>query len=234
MNQTMMFDTPRTILNEDIPAYKVKKYGVEYLSYRDLLAVIIGSAKALDIADKITMRWGQPIKLLQADVYDLASIKGVGEATARKIKAALQLGVTVAKDRYIADNNYKIGSPDDIANLFRVEMSAHTQEVVKIVTLDTRNVIINDHDLYKGTKNSQYIKVGEIYRVAITDNAAGIIVMHNHPSGDPQPSSDDISLTKHLSDAGKALDIDFLDHIVIGGGSYKSIRQAYSSAFLDL
>jgi len=228
----MMFDTPKVVLEEEKPGYKVKQYGMEYLSYRELLSVLVGGSHALDVADIIVARWSSPIKLLQADIYDLASIKGVGESTATKIRAALQIGITLSKERYVADNEYTVHSPQDIAEFYKLEMSTHNQEVLKVILLNTRNIIIKDINLYKGTKNMSNINIGETYREAIKANAAAIIVMHNHPSGNPCPSSDDISITKHLCEAGKTLDIELLDHIIIGGGNYVSIKAEYSSAFI--
>ncbi|MCK4489060.1 MAG: hypothetical protein KAU23_02310, partial [Anaerolineales bacterium] len=118
-----------------------------------------------------------------------------------------------------------IHSPEDAADLVQYEMSALTQEELRVIILNTRNHVIKIVTLYKGSLNSSQIRVGEIFRPAIRLNAAAIIVAHNHPSSDPSPSPDDICITRAIIKAGKLLDIQTLDHLIIGGNRFVSLNR---------
>lgn len=116
-------------------------------------------------------------------------------------------------------------SPEDAAALIVTDMSCLEREQLRVLTLNTRNRILNIHLVYQGSLNSSQVRVGELFKPAILDNAAAIIVAHNHPSGDVTPSPDDVAVTRAIVDAGKLLDIDVLDHLVIAGGEFVSLKQ---------
>jgi len=150
-------------------------------------------------------------------------INGIGPAQAARIKAALEFGrrlmLTAPEGRYV------IRSPADVAQLLMAEMSHLEQEHFKVLLLDTRNRMIDDVTLYIGSLNASHIRVGEVYRDAIRQNAASIIVAHNHPSGDPTPSPEDVAVTRHIVKAGNTMDIELLDHLVIGKQRFVSLRE---------
>jgi DNA repair protein RadC len=118
-----------------------------------------------------------------------------------------------------------IQSPADASALVKYDMSALEQEELWVMLLDTRNRLIFLEKLYRGSLNSSMVRVGEVFKGAIRRNAASILVIHNHPSGDPSPSPEDIALTRAVVSAGKLLDIDVLDHLVIGGGKFISMKE---------
>ncbi len=118
-----------------------------------------------------------------------------------------------------------IQSPEEAATLIIIEMSCLEREQLRILTLNTRNRLLNMHLIYQGSLNSSQVRVGELFKPAILENAASIIVAHNHPSGDATPSPDDVAVTRAIVEAGKLLDIDVLDHLVIAGGKFVSLKQ---------
>jgi DNA repair protein RadC len=119
----------------------------------------------------------------------------------------------------------KIVSPDDVLALIGLDMALQEQEQIRIVMLNTRNEVINIRTLYQGTTNNAHVRVSEIFREAVRLNAMAIVVAHNHPSGDPTPSSADIELTRHICDAGDTLDIKVMDHLIVGHGRHVSLRR---------
>jgi DNA repair protein RadC len=150
-------------------------------------------------------------------------IKGIGEAKAVEIKAALELG-----RRLIASSPQekpKISSPADAANLLMSEMSLLEQEHLRLLLLDTRNNVLASPTVYVGSLNTSVIRVAELFRAALKENAAAIIVAHNHPSGDPSPSPEDINVTKQIVKAGEIIDIEVLDHIIIGQQRFVSLKE---------
>jgi len=143
-------------------------------------------------------------------------------AKAAQIKAALELGYRKEKE---AVEQEKIQSPEQAAQLILYEMSALDQEELWVILLNTRNHVQLIETIYRGSLNSSQVRVGELFKSAVRRNAASIIVAHNHPSGDPTPSPDDIAVTKAIVEAGKLLDVDVLDHLVIGSGKFVSLKQ---------
>jgi len=147
----------------------------------------------------------------------------VGPARAARIRAAFELGrlVTITA----VGERPSIHSPADIAALVQYEMSALEQEELRVILLDTRNSVMDVVTVYKGSLNSSQVRVGELFKEAIRRNAAAVVLIHNHPSGDPTPSPDDVAVTRAIVEAGKLLDIEVLDHLVIGAGRYISLKE---------
>jgi DNA repair protein RadC len=150
-------------------------------------------------------------------------LHGVGPAKAAQIKAAIELGRRLLVES--PEDRPAIHSPGDAAGLLLFEMSALEQEELRIILLDVRNRVVDITTLYRGSVSSSQVRVGELFKTAVRRNASSIIVVHNHPSGDPAPSPDDVSLTRGIVQAGKLLDIDVLDHLVIGQGRWVSLKE---------
>jgi len=140
-----------------------------------------------------------------------------------QIKAALELGRRLLVSS--PDDRPQVLSPGDAANLLMLEMGLLEQEHLRIVLLDTRNRVLSISTVYIGSLNTSMVRVGELFREAIRHNAAAVIVAHNHPSGDPTPSPEDVAVTKQIVQAGKLLDISVLDHIVVGRGRFVSLKE---------
>jgi DNA repair protein RadC len=147
----------------------------------------------------------------------------VGPAKAAQIKAALELGRRLLAEN--PDERPQVRSPTDAANLVLSEMSLLEQEHMRVLLLDTKNRVVASEDVYKGSLNTSLIRVGEIFRKAIRANSASLIVVHNHPSGDPTPSPEDVAVTRQIVEAGKLLDVDVLDHLIIGQQRFVSLKE---------
>jgi DNA repair protein RadC len=161
--------------------------------------------------------------LVQASHDELCGAHGFGEAKATQIKAALELG-----RRLLATAPYErpqVRSPGDAASLLMLEMGLLEQEQLRTLLLDTKNTLLRVVHVYTGSLNTAVVRVGEVFREAIRANCASIIVVHNHPSGDPTPSPEDVRVTEQLVAAGRLLDIEVLDHLVIGHNRYVSLKE---------
>ncbi len=146
---------------------------------------------------------------------------------AERLQSVLQWLREAVERTYGPRGQRRISTPEDVAALLLYEMSAYEQEVLRAVLLDTRNQVLRIHDVVRGSVNSAQVRIAEVFREAVRLNATALILAHNHPSGDPTPSSDDIALTRLVVEAGKLLDIEVLDHLVIGGGRYVSLRERH-------
>ena len=157
-----------------------------------------------------------------ADYAELVKTRGVGPAKAAQLKAAIELGRRLAAAE--PGERPVIQSPAQAAELLMYEMGALEKEHLRVLLLDTRNRLQRIVEVYQGSLNSSLIRIAEVFRDAVRSNAASIIVAHNHPSGDPSPSPEDVAVTKALIEAGKLLDIEVLDHLIIGRGRFISIK----------
>jgi len=205
------------------PVNRLREVGPTSISTTELLACLLQTPDALHQAQELLVQFGGLPGLVNAADAEIMQINGIGPAQAARIKAALEFGrrlmLTAPEDRYT------IRSPGDIAQLLMAEMSHLEQEHFKVLLLDTRNRVIDDVTLYIGTLNASHIHVGEVFRHAIRQNAATIIVVHNHPSGDPTPSPEDVEVTRQISAAGNLVDIELLDHLIIGKQRFVSLRE---------
>lgn len=154
---------------------------------------------------------------------EVCSQHGIGPAKAAQIKAAIELGRRLAVA--VPDERPTVRSPDDAAALVQYEMSALEHEELRVMLLDVRNRVLDTVTIYRGSATSAQVRVGELFKAAIRRNATAIIVVHNHPSGDPSPSPEDIALTRSIVQSGNLLDIGVLDHLVIGRGRYVSLKE---------
>jgi DNA repair protein RadC len=209
---------------EERPRERLSRLGANTLNKSELLAILvrvgIPGESAIDLSTMLLKKFGGLKGIHQAEFGDLCCVKGIGPAKAAQIKAAIELGRRMAEED--PEERSTIHSSQDVYERVQYEMMAYTQEHLWILLLNTRNQVISIEKLYKGSLNSSTVRVGEIFKAAIQRSSASLIVVHNHPSGDPTPSPEDIALTRALVQAGKLLDIPVLDHVVIGMGRYKS------------
>jgi DNA repair protein RadC len=161
--------------------------------------------------------------LHRAPIEELINQHGIGEAKAAQIKAAIELGRRLTLEA--PEERPTINSPADAAALVQYEMSALEQEHLRVLLMDTRNHVLDISEIYRGSVNTSQVRVGEVFKAAIRRNATAIIVVHNHPSGDPTPSPDDVAVTRAFVQAGKLVDVDVLDHLIIGRGKYVSMKE---------
>lgn len=211
----------------DRPRERLIKYGPEALSNSELLAIIIRTGtknvNALSLAQTI-LSLGDGLKFLkESSIQELSSISGIGNSKAAIIKASVELGNRVRS--FKGRENIKITSPKDVANMLLDDMRYLKKEHFKVVFLNVKNVVIDVSDLSIGSLNSSIVHPREVYYDAIKKTAYSIIVCHNHPSGDPTPSKEDISITKRLIEVGKIIGIELLDHIIIGNDDYISFKE---------
>jgi DNA repair protein RadC len=151
-------------------------------------------------------------------------VKGIGQAKAAQLLAAVEIGRRIAIST--PDERPTISSPADAANLLMYQLAPLEQEYLYVILLDTRNRLIGrPFEVYHGSLNTSLIRIGEVFREAVKANAAGLIVVHNHPSGDPAPSPEDVAVTRALVEAGKLLDVEVLDHLVIGRQRFVSLKE---------
>lgn len=209
------------------PRERLIHLGERSLSNAELLGIImrtgVGGENVVRLAERTLVFSGGLPGLARLSVTELMEIKGIGEVKAVEIKAALELG-----RRLVASSpteKPKISSPADAANLLMSEMSLLEQEHLRLLLLDTRNNVLASPTVYVGSLNTSVIRVAELFRAALKENAAAIIVAHNHPSGDPSPSPEDINVTKQIVKAGEIIDIEVLDHIIIGQQRYVSLKE---------
>jgi DNA repair protein RadC len=204
------------------PVWRVA-YQADGCSMVELLATIVGGSHQLEISHELMTRFGSVRAISKATCDELAAIDGIGTAGASRLRAALELSrLLSAPDQ---DNPPTINSPEDAAALMMYRMQSLEQEHMFVILLNTRNHVIGDPVLiYRGTLNSTSIRMAELLRPAVRANAASIILMHNHPSGDPTPSPEDVHITRSIVDAGKMLDLQILDHIIIGQGRFTSLK----------
>jgi DNA repair protein RadC len=210
------------------PRERLRDAGAGSLSNGELLAILLRTGTArenvLRQAGRLLSTWGGLTGLARAGFADLCAEHGMGEAKACQVIAALELGKRLAVS-ISTEERPQISSPDQVAALLQTEMSLIAQESLRAVLLSTKNHVIGVREIYKGSVNSAQVRVGEVFREAVRENCPSIIVVHNHPSGDPTPSPDDIAVTRDMIQAGSLLDIEVLDHIVIAGGRWVSMKQ---------
>jgi DNA repair protein RadC len=180
----------------------------------------------LDLSDYLLRQFDGLRGLSNASVAEITeSVHGLGPAKAAQVLAALELGRRVAT--LSPEERPQVKSPTDAANLLMGDMSYFQQEHLRVLLLNTKNFVINNwrESLYKGSLNSSVVRVAEVFREAIRCNAAALIVAHNHPSGDPTPSPEDIRVTRDIRQAGSLLDIELLDHVIIGAQRFVSMKE---------
>ena len=217
----------RDLAASDKPRERLLHVGERAVSTAELIAIIIrvgvAGENVVRLSERILAYFGGLPGLARASVAELETVKGIGTAKAVQIKAALELGRRLMASA--PEERSKVTSPGDAANLLIPEMALLEQEHLRLVLLDTRNHVLSTPTIYIGSLNTSVVRVGELFRAAIKENAAAIIVAHNHPSGDPSPSPEDVNVTRQIVKAGQLLDIEVLDHVIIGGQRYVSLKE---------
>jgi DNA repair protein RadC len=224
---TYTHPTIRELPNELRPVTRMSYTGPAALSDSETLSIILGSgrkgANAVRLAETILVRFGGLAGIAQASDEELRAIAGIGPTKAAQMRASIELGKRLMGSR-MADT-VTVRSPADVANLLMLEMSLLEQEELRVLVLNTKNALIKTVTVYKGSLNTAVARVGEVFREAVRANAASIVALHNHPSGDPTPSPEDVRLTEMLVEAGKLLDIAVLDHIILGRNRFVSLKE---------
>ncbi len=209
------------------PRERLRDYGAGSLSNAELLAILLRtgskSENVLNMSSRILSQFGGLGGLAKATFRELCAEKQLGEAKVAQLKAGLELGKRLSSVQ--PNERISISNPQDVANLLMAEMSLMDQEHLRVVLLNTKNQVLSVPEIYKGSVNSSMVRVSEVFRDAIKENCPSIVVVHNHPSGNPAPSSQDVELTTHLVRAGRLLDIEVLDHIVIGQQNFVSLKE---------
>jgi len=212
---------------EDRPRERLRKVGVDNLSLQELLALIIERGKknqnVLTIAQNLLAHFGNLTKIKEASIEELQEITGIGFATACKLQAAFKLGekAQTRHKRY----DQKIENPEDVFNLLKNRIGNKKKECFVILSLNSRNHLIHIDDVTVGSLNINAVHPREVFAPAIANRAAQIILAHNHPSGDPKPSKEDLKITKRLIDAGKIMGIGVSDHVTITKTGFLSLKR---------
>jgi len=215
-------------LPEDLqPRERIHNYGPEVLSNKEILAIILRTGSqgenVLDLAERILTETSGLRGLARLSLHELQQISGIGQAKAAQVKAALELGRRVI----CADPSSRpvINSPSDVAELVMEEMRVLDREHFRIIHLSTRNNVLGISSVSVGSLNSSIVHPRECFKEAIRRNANTVILLHNHPSGDPAPSREDIDITKRLAEGGRILGIEVLDHVIIGDKNFVSLKE---------
>ena len=209
------------------PRERLRDAGAAALSNTELLAILLRTGtpaeNVLDLSTRILAHFNGLAGLARATHSDLCALYGFGDAKSAQLLAAIELG----RRLQLANGPVRvvINSPEDVANTVSGDMADFDQEHFRVLVLDTKNHVLATPDVFVGSVNSTSIRTAEVFREAVRRNAPGIILVHNHPSGDPEPSAEDASVTREIVAAGKALDIDVLDHVVIGRDGFVSLKE---------
>ncbi len=223
----MPYLTIKELPADERPRERMQLRGPQSLSNADLLAILLSTGlkgePVTAMAERLLVTFGGLGGMLRADLEEIAAERGMGPAKATTIKAALELANRLSALR--SEDKPQIASPDDVVDLLGLEMAALEQEQLRVVLLDTKNRVVATRTVYQGSANQAMVRAAEVFRDAVRRNAIAIIVVHNHPSGDPTPSSADVALTAELVRAGQLLDIEVIDHLIIGQGRHVSLRR---------
>lgn len=223
MESIMIKDVPK----EDRPRERLLKLGSSHLSNQELLAILLGTGtkneSVMELANRLLMHFEGLNLLREATIEELTSIKGIGNAKGVIILSAIEIGKRM--NEYKPDERYVVRSPEDGADYVMEEMRTLNQEHFVALFLNTKNQIIHRQTIFIGSLNASIVHPREVFREAVKRSAASIIVAHNHPSGDPTPSQEDINVTRRLAESGKMIGIELLDHLIIGDRKFISLKE---------
>jgi DNA repair protein RadC len=227
MDQTPPSYRIQDLAEDERPRERLAHLGAQSLSTAELLAILlrvgVSGESAIQVGQRLLQTFGGLSGIHRASFTELCSQHAIGAAKAAQIIAAIELGRRLTLEA--PNERLTIHGPGDAASLVLYEMSALEQEELRVMLLDVRNHVLEVVSVYRGSLTSSQVRIGEVFKHAIRRNAANIIVVHNHPSGDPTPSPDDVALTRSIIQAGKLLDIELLDHLVIGAGRFVSLKE---------
>ena len=221
--QTRIRDLPPS----ERPRERLRDAGSGVLSNSELLAIVLrtgsSSESALSLANRLLAEFRGLGGVARAGFNELLGFRGLGEAKAAQVQAALELGRRVAS--LPLEERASIGSPQDVYNLLSAEMAFLDQESLRVLLLNTKNQVVRTVEVYKGNVNNINVRAGETLRHAVRENCPSVILVHNHPSGDPTPSSEDAQMTKQLVEAGRMLDVEVMDHVVVARSGFVSMKE---------
>ncbi len=217
----------RNVPKEERPRERLLKVGSTHLANQELLAILLGTGTkdepVTTLANRVLMHF-EGLKLLRdATIEELTSIKGIGQAKGVTILAALELGKRL--NQYKTEERYVVRSPEDGADYVMEDMRNLLQEHFVVLFLNTKNEVIHQQTIFVGSLNASIVHPREVFREAVKRSTASIIVAHNHPSGDPTPSQEDIHVTRRLAESGQMIGIELLDHLIIGDRKFVSLKE---------
>jgi DNA repair protein RadC len=208
------------------PRERLAAHGPAALSAVELLAVLWASGgpsgSSMALAEELLQRHGSLSELARADLVELGQLRGIGTARGAQVLAAFELGRRSL--RVDGSRRWTIRAPRDVAERLTPEMGGLEREELRVLLLNSKNVVVRQVTLYQGNVSTALVRVAELFRDAVRAHATGLIVVHNHPSGDPEPSPDDLQLTAEAIAAGRLLDIPVLDHVIVARDAYVSLR----------
>ena len=223
----MPYITVKEMPEDERPRERLARVGPQALSSAELLAIILRTGvkgeNVVTMASRLLAKYGGLAGLARAELAQLGQEHGLGPAKASQLLAALELGRRLMAES--PEERFQIRAPQDAANLLIPLIGHQEQEHFVVLYLDTRNRVMDREVLYKGSLNTSLVRIAEVFRGAIRRNCAAIIVAHNHPSGEPNPSPEDVALTRQLVEAGKLMEVEVLDHVVIGQSRFVSLRE---------
>ncbi len=209
------------------PRERLQKFGVEALSAQEILALILGRGIAgesvMMTVQRLLSQFGNLKGIASASVEELSQVKGIGLAKASQIKAAFELANRLEGYSEVGKKPL-VKTPDEVVNLVKGRLKGKKKEHFLALLLDTRNQLIKVSEISVGSLDTSIVHPREVFKEAISASAASVIFVHNHPSGDPEASEDDIKLTKRLAEAGEIVGIEVLDHIIITDKKYLSLK----------
>jgi DNA repair protein RadC len=222
-NTLMIRDFPQ----DERPRERFVQNGPQSLSNHELIAILLRTGtkdeSVLQLSNRLLTHFEGLRDLKAASLEEITSIKGIGPAKAIQILSAVELGRRVANLSF--QDRYVIRSPEDGAKYVMNEMRFLSQEHFVCLYLNTKNQVLHKQTVFIGSLNASIVHPREVYKEALRRSAASIICLHNHPSGDPSPSREDIDVTKRLSECGKIIGIDLLDHLIIGENKFVSLKE---------
>ncbi|RXT14719.1 DNA repair protein RadC [Ammoniphilus sp. CFH 90114] len=211
----------------ELPRERMMSKGIDALSNAELIAILLRTGTAgesvINLAQRVLSHVGGLRQFLDTSLEELVEVKGIGTAKAVQLLAGIELGRRVAKTT--PEERWTIRSPEDVAKLMMEELRYLTQEHFVCLFLNTKNQVIAQTTVFIGSLNSSIVHPREVFKEAVRKSSASLICLHNHPSGDPTPSREDIEVTKRLMAAGEIMGIDVLDHVIIGDGRYISLKE---------
>ncbi len=217
----------REIPPDDRPRERLARLGAEALRDAELIGVLFRTGTrevgAVALADRLLHHFGGIRNMARASLEEIQQVKGIGQVKAIELKAALELGKRLATHNHL--NKYKIRSAQDVVDYLMVDFKEYETEHFKTLLLNTKNEIRKVVDISHGSVDGTLAMPRDVYRQAVREGASAIIVAHNHPSGDPEPSNADIQLTRKLVESGELLNIPLLDHVIFGDGKYVSLKE---------
>jgi len=216
---------------EERPRERLVKFGEQALSAQELLQLILGRGIAGEsvvvTAQKLLSQFGSFQKLAEASIEELSSVKGIGPAKATQLKAVFEIArrINSCEQSQVRKGNKKIIlTPKDVFKLVRAKISNYAKEHFFVLSFDVRNGFLGIDEISVGTLDANLVHPRETYDAAIRRHAASVIIAHNHPSGDPEPSDGDVVVTKRLKEAGITMEIQLLDHVIVGGNTFYSFK----------